>query len=153
MLHPAHDRAWIAAHIPHQGSMCLLDEVLSWDSNDIVCLSRTHRAADNPLRAHDRLGAPCAIEYAAQAVAIHVVLLHGRATDAGLGLLASARQVELRVRRLDDVADDLRITARRQHSNARGALYSFALHAHDALLARGRVSVLLNAMAATGALK
>ncbi|MGA2366137.1 MAG: 3-hydroxylacyl-ACP dehydratase, partial [Steroidobacteraceae bacterium] len=25
------DRAWIVAHIPHQGRMCLLDQVLSWD--------------------------------------------------------------------------------------------------------------------------
>ncbi|HAJ12631.1 MAG TPA: 3-hydroxylacyl-ACP dehydratase, partial [Comamonadaceae bacterium] len=26
------DHRWIAAHIPHQGSMCLLDEVLTWDA-------------------------------------------------------------------------------------------------------------------------
>ena len=24
------DHAWIAAHIPHQGSMCLLDVVADW---------------------------------------------------------------------------------------------------------------------------
>ena len=50
------DHAWIAAHIPHQGSMCLLDEVLSWDLQRISCRSISHRAPDNPLRAHGRLG-------------------------------------------------------------------------------------------------
>ena len=35
----------------------------------------SHRAADNPLRAHGRLGAACGIEYAAQAMAVHGALL------------------------------------------------------------------------------
>ena len=26
------DRAWIAARIPHAGTMCLLDRVLEWDA-------------------------------------------------------------------------------------------------------------------------
>jgi predicted hotdog family 3-hydroxylacyl-ACP dehydratase len=126
--------------------MCLLDRVLSWDSHGIVCLSSSHRAVDNPLRAHGRLGAACAIEYAAQAIAVHGALLQPP-TGAGpaVGLLASAREVELMVTRLDDVASDLRVTAQRLHSDTRGALYSFALHAEHDLLVRGRASLLLNA--------
>ena len=139
-----HDRAWIAAHIPHQGSMCLLDQVLSWDAERIVCGSGTHRAVDNPLRAHGRLGSACAIEYAAQAIAVHGALLNTTVgTDAvGPGLLASARAVELLVTRLDDLTSDLRVSAQRLHSNTHGALYSFAIHADRALLAHGRASVL-----------
>lgn len=141
-----HDRNWIASHIPHQGTMCLLDQVLSWDSHGIVCLSASHRAADNPLRSHGRLGAACAIEYAAQAIAVHGALLQPRAVTApAIGLLASAREVELLVTRLDDLAPDLRISAQRLHSDARGALYSFALHADHSLLVRGRASLLLRA--------
>ena len=140
-----HDRAWIAAHIPHQGTMCLLDQVLSWDEQTIICGSSTHRATDNPLRAHGRLGAACAIEYAAQAIAVHGALLrtHTGTDESGLRLLASARQVELWVARLDDQAVDLRVSAQRLHSNTRGALYSFSVHAETSLLARGRASVLL----------
>jgi predicted hotdog family 3-hydroxylacyl-ACP dehydratase len=146
-----HDRRWIASHIPHQGSMCLLDQVLSWDSHSIVCLSASHRAEDNPLRSHGRLGAACAIEYAAQAMAVHGALLQGRSgSTSAIGLLASAREVELLVTRLDDLAADLRISAQRLHSDARGALYSFALHAEHSLLVRGRASLLLRAEAARG---
>ena len=142
-----HDRTWIAAHIPHQGNMCLLDEVLSWDEQSIVCGSSTHRSSDNPLRAHGRLGAACAIEYAAQANAIHGALLRERSVGDGsaLRLLASARQVELWVDRLDDLTADLRISAERLHGNTQGALYLFSLHAEGELLARGRASVLLAA--------
>lgn len=142
------DHAWIAARIPHQGSMCLLDEVLCWDEREITCRSGSHRAADNPLRAHQRLGAACAIEYAAQAVAVHGALLRPAAAAAGaragaVGMIASAREVELAVVRLDDIGDDLLVGAQRQHGDARGALYTFALHGGLRLLARGRVSVLL----------
>jgi predicted hotdog family 3-hydroxylacyl-ACP dehydratase len=141
---PVRDRSWIASHIPHQGSMCLLDRVVSWDTQSIVCLSSSHRATDNPLRAHGRLGAACAIEYAAQAMAVHGALLQPRhGAGPSVGLLASAREVELLVMRLDDLNADLRVSAQRLHSDARGALYSFALHADEQLLVRGRASLLL----------
>jgi predicted hotdog family 3-hydroxylacyl-ACP dehydratase len=145
-----HDHAWIAAHIPHQGSMCLLDQVLSWDTHGIVCRTSSHRAASNPLRAHGRLGAACAIEYAAQAIAVHGALLQPTCDErAALGLLASARQVELFVSRLDDIEQELRVSARRLHSDEHGALYSFALHEQDCLLVRGRASLLLKVPRAT----
>jgi predicted hotdog family 3-hydroxylacyl-ACP dehydratase len=137
------DHAWIAAHIPHQGSMCLLDEVLSWDLQRISCRSSTHRAPDNPLRAHGKLGAACAIEYAAQTVAVHGALLQcPPASGSGFGMLTSARRVELAVARLDDLAHDLLVSALRLHSDAVSALYSFALHDRERLLAQGRLSLL-----------
>ena len=145
-----HDRNWIAAHIPHQGAMCLLDQVVSWDTRGIVCRSITHRAADNPLRAHGRLGAACAIEYAAQAIAVHGALMQPHPGSRGVGLLTSARAVELLVGRLDDLKTDLRVSAQRLHSDAQGALYSFALHAENSLLARGRASLLLKATLGSG---
>jgi predicted hotdog family 3-hydroxylacyl-ACP dehydratase len=129
--------------------MCLLDRVISWDSQGIVCLCTSHRDADNPLRAHGRLGAACAIEYAAQAIAVHGALLQPRA-GAGIGLLASAREVELLVTRLDDLSADITVSAQRLHSDTRGALYTFALHADHSLLVRGRASLLLSAEPAPG---
>jgi predicted hotdog family 3-hydroxylacyl-ACP dehydratase len=142
------DHAWIAAHIPHQGSMCVLEEVLSWDLQRIACRSISHRAIDNPLRAHGRLGAACAIEYAAQAVAVHGALLQcPPASGGGFGMLTSARRVELAVARLDDLAHDLVVSAQRLHSDAVSALYSFALHDRERLLAQGRLSLLHGAAA------
>jgi len=142
------DHAWIAAHIPHQGSMCLLDEVLSWDLQRIACRSVSHRAVDNPLRAHGRLGAACAIEYAAQSVAVHGALLQcPPATGSGFGMLTSARRVEFAVARLDDLANDLLVSAQRLHSDAVSALYSFTLQDGERLLAQGRLSLLHGAIA------
>jgi predicted hotdog family 3-hydroxylacyl-ACP dehydratase len=126
--------------------MCLLELVLSWDAQHIVCRSISHRSPDHPLRAHGRLGAACAIEYAAQAMAVHGALQQPVDTGSSrIGLLACAREVELLVGRLDDVRQDLHVSAQRLHSDGRGALYAFALHAEQALLARGRASLLLGA--------
>ena len=49
------DRHWIESHIPHQGPMCLLDEVLNWNPVRVQCRSSTHRDPGNPLRAEHRL--------------------------------------------------------------------------------------------------
>ena len=48
-----------------------------WNAERISCVSRSHRAADNPLRAGGRLGIACGIEYAAQAMAVHGALIAG----------------------------------------------------------------------------
>lgn len=138
------DRRWIAAHIPHQGRMCLLDRVLFWDDGCIECASGTHRAPDHPLRAHGRLGAACLIEYAAQAMAVHGALLQPPLPGMSRpGMLTSARAVELLVARLDDLAEELLIRAERQHSDGRGALYGFRVSAGERLLAHGRASLML----------
>jgi predicted hotdog family 3-hydroxylacyl-ACP dehydratase len=81
------NRAWILRHIPHQGRMCLLDEVVSWDAERIRCRGATHHAPDNPLRAGGQLGIACGIEYAAQAMALHGALAAGAADQwAGAGM-------------------------------------------------------------------
>ena len=149
MLEPAlrPDRAWIAAHIPHQGRMCLLDGVLAWDAQHIVCGASSHTASDNPLRADGRLGASNAIEYAAQAMAVHGVLLAGHGQPLGVGYLASVRGVRLHVQRLDDIAEPLRIEATRLSGDDALILYAFSVRAAGRCLAEGRASVVLDAKA------
>jgi predicted hotdog family 3-hydroxylacyl-ACP dehydratase len=145
------DRGWIEAHIPHQGRMCLLDEVRAWDQAGVECASRTHRAPDHPLRAHGRLGSACLLEYAAQAMAVHGALrfpADAAAVARGIGpvgVLASARSVELLVADLDDIAEELLIRAERHHSDERGALYEFRISTAARLLAHGRAAVLFGA--------
>ncbi len=140
------NRAWIARHIPHQGSMCLLEGVESWDSGHIRCRAGSHRATDNPLRAHDRLGAACGIEYAAQAMAVHGALLappdHACAR---IGYLVSARGVRLHVARLDDIGDDLLIEADCAMRSADNVIYQFGISAAGRVLLEGRATVVLNA--------
>ena len=151
------DRQWIEQHIPHKGRMCLLDEVLSWDASRIRCRSSTHRAADNPLRAHGRLGAACGIEYAAQAMAVHGALIAASAplasimprTERGsigdaVGYLASVRNVALFVERLDDLETDLIASAERITGDNRTVLYEFVVSGDERPLLRGRATIVFD---------
>ncbi|OYW36609.1 MAG: 3-hydroxylacyl-ACP dehydratase [Hydrogenophilales bacterium 12-61-10] len=139
------DHTWLLAHLPHQGSMCLLDRVDSWDAQHIQCSASSHRAPDNPLRAHGRLGAACGIEYAAQAMAAHGALLAAADSAPRVGYLASVRAVELKVTRLDDIAADLRIEAERVSGDDNTILYAFSVLADHSLLLSGRAIVVLDA--------
>lgn len=139
------DRAWIAARIPHQGTMCLLDGVSTWDAEHIVCHAASHRAADNPLRHGDRLGSANGIEYAAQAMAVHGALLAGNDTAPAAGFLASVRDVAWQCSRLDGLAADLHIEARRLSGNANTILYEFRIDAGAEPVLTGRASVMLDA--------
>jgi predicted hotdog family 3-hydroxylacyl-ACP dehydratase len=141
------DHAGIAARIPHQGSMCLLDTVVEWSPERIRCIASSHRNADNPLRADDRLGAICGVEYAGQAMAVHGALLADRQDAPRQGFLASVRNVELHAERLDDVAGDLDIMAERLSGDNNNVLYGFTVSGDGRLLLSGRAAVILDAEA------
>lgn len=138
-----HDHKWISEHIPHQGSMCLLDTVEQWDQEHIVCRAVSHRLADNPLRVDGVLAMVNGIEYAAQAMAVHGALLATRDKVPNVGFLASAREVCWNSERLDEVKDDLLVWAKRISGNEVNILYEFSVHAGDLLLLTGRASVVL----------
>ncbi|MDO5623732.1 MAG: hydroxymyristoyl-ACP dehydratase [Pseudomonadota bacterium] len=140
-------RDWIAARIPHQGRMCLLDGVTSASADAITCTARSHRAPDNPLRQSGRLGAACGIEYAAQAMALHGALradMHGT-PKARSGMLISVRQVALHVTRLDDIAEELTVSATCDSDNGDHCVYAFQLNAAGRALLQGRAVVMLDA--------
>ena len=139
------DHAWLLAHLPHQGSMCLLDGVTDWDGQHIRCMATSHRDFANPLRAHDRLGAACGIEYAAQAMAAHGALLAPADSAPRAGYLASVRSVELNVMRLDDIAADLEVEAERLSGDGNTILYGFRVSAAGRELLSGRAAVILDA--------
>jgi predicted hotdog family 3-hydroxylacyl-ACP dehydratase len=139
------DRSGIAARIPHSGSMCLLDSLLSWDAGQIRCRASKHADPAHPLRVADGLLSPVAIEYASQAMALHGALTAAPGVAPSAGFLAAARKVKLHVPRLDDVAGALIVSATRQAGSSNQALYSFALHDEAGrLLVDGRATVVLN---------
>ena len=139
------DHGRIAAHIPHQGRMCLLDRVIDWTPHRIVCEAVSHIDPDHPLRDAGRLGAAVGVEYAAQAMAVHGALLARSDAAPAQGYLTSVRGLSLHVDRLDDVDGPLRVTAERQSGDARLVLYQFTLHQGDRCLLEGRASVVLDA--------
>ena len=149
-------RAWIAAHIPHSGAMCLLDSVDAWDDTHIRCTATSHRDAHNPLRSQGRLASVCGIEYAAQAMAVHGALAGMRdgvpdPPQAGrprVGYLASVRGVEARVARLDTFEAPLTVEAERMSGDGNTVLYGFTLRCGDEVLLTGRAAVMLDASGA-----
>ncbi|QTD91543.1 hotdog family protein [Burkholderia anthina] len=160
---PALDQAWIAAHIPHDGAMCLLDRVDAWDAARIRCSATSHRDPHNPLRSQGRLASVCGIEYAAQAMAVHGALLgtqqaerpeqaeqaeQAEQTRPRVGYLASVRNVDAFVDRLDTFALPLTIEAERIGGDNRSVLYGFALRCGERMLLSGRAAVMLDASAA-----
>jgi predicted hotdog family 3-hydroxylacyl-ACP dehydratase len=141
------DRDWIAAHIPHQGDMCLLDAVLEWSDTAIACRAVSHADPANPLRADGRLGAATGIEYAAQAMAVHGALIAGTDAPPRQGYLTSVRSVTLHVPRLDDVAGPLDVRAERLSGDGNHILYQFSLDHAGRCLLKGRAAVVLDATA------
>lgn len=142
--------AGIAARVPHAGSMCLLDRLLRWDATHIECRASSHRDAANPLRgaldaASVGLPAVAAIEYAAQAMALHGGLSAPAGSIPRPGYIASVRNVASHVARLDDIDGELVVRAERLAGDASQVLYAFEV-ADDAgrLLVSGRAAVVLN---------
>ena len=144
------DHAAIAARIPHHGDMCLLAGIDAWDGDSIRCHATSHRDVGNPLREHWGLPATSAIEYAAQAMAVHGALLANPGDAPRAGYLASVRSVEIAVDRLDTIAAPLEVCAERITGNDNQILYTFTVAAAGRTLVCGRAAVILDAAALAG---
>ena len=131
-------REAIAGLVPHQGAMCLLEEVEDWNEHAIACRARSHRDAANPLRTAGRLAAIIGVEYAAQAVAVHGGLTGNVPRT---GYLAAVRDLECAVERLDTVVEDLTIHATQVAAEGVRLLYDFRIVAGGRELLRGRLTV------------
>src|SRR5690349_21902309 len=132
----------IAALIPHQGEMCLLDRVVEWDAEHIVLATSTHRSPSNPLRLNGRLRAIHLCEYGAQAMAVHGGLCaQAEGRRAQPGFLVSLRDVSLHIDFIDQLDGELRITAQRLMEMSGSWQYAFTVEHGAATLATGRAAV------------
>ena len=138
------DRARILALVPHQGAMCLWDEVREWDASTIRVAAHNHRDPMHPLRAGGCLRAIHLCEYGAQAMAVHGGL-RARASGgrAKAGLLVALRAVELQVARIDDLPGALECSAAMLSDGDTGWQYAFRIEHGGTLLAEGRAAVML----------
>lgn len=130
--------------VPHQGDMCLWDEVLGWSDQDITLRASNHRAGAHPLRSDNQLRAIHLCEYGAQAMAVHGGL-RGRARGGEVvpGVLVALRDVQLHVARIDDLPGELEATAQVLVEAEGSQQYVFRIHHRGQLLAEGRAAVML----------
>jgi predicted hotdog family 3-hydroxylacyl-ACP dehydratase len=141
---PVLDRAAILVLVPHQGAMCLWDEVVDWDAQRIRLRARNHTDPTHPLRARDRLHALALCEYGAQAMAVHGGLLAaGQGGSAAPGVLVALREVELTVARIDDLDGVLEGEAELVAASAASQQYTFRICHGGRLLASGRAAAML----------
>ena len=153
------DRQAIEARVPHAGPMCLLEQVIAWDEHRIECLGAGFAAGNDvhPLSRDGRLPSTAAIEYAAQAMALHGRLVQefltpaaGRQAEAPRrGFLAGLRSVQLHCRWIDCTGPVLTIRVERFAGDEVQVLYDFEVGAAD-LIAQGRAVVVLDAGARGG---
>ena len=134
----------ILALIPHQGAMCLWDEVVEFDAARIHLRAHNHRDPAHPLRSGGALRAVHLCEYGAQAMAVHGGL-RARATGgaAAPGVLVALRDVVLRVARIDDLPGALDCEADVLVEAGGSQQYAFRIHHAGTLLADGRAAVVL----------
>lgn len=136
------DKAQIQTLIPHSGAMCLLEGVMAWDEDGIVCVTRTHRDPVNPLRRRGRLAMLHACEYGAQAAAIHGSLRARAAKQsAQAGYLAALRDVRWFAEDLAAVDAPLEVTARLVLGDTDHCIYAIQISAAGQVLAEARITI------------
>lgn len=119
--------------LPHQGAMQLIDHVDSWTRDDIICRTRSHLRADNPLRQGGLLPSHVAIEIGAQAAGIHGGLLNREMfpnAPAQMGYLAVISNAHWTTASLDELNDELVIFARRTAVTPGGRAYRVRIEHH-----------------------
>lgn len=135
------DHAGIASRLPHAGRMCLLDRLQYWDARSIRCSAVSHRDADNPLRESAGLATLAAIEYAAQAAALHGSLIRDDLRPRS-GVLAALKNVTATRPWLHEFAEEIIIEARLLHSDPAGGIFDFAVFAGAECVLRGQFTLM-----------
>ena len=127
--------------------MRLLDRVEAWDETTIRCRTATHRDPDHQLRYRGRLSASVGLEYAAQAMGVHVGLRDRDRQTAGLiGYVGSVRDVTFGADRLDNTASDLIVEATRLAEGDQSYMYRFTVLLDSRVIIEGRASIFIKAV-------
>ncbi len=132
-------KAEIETLIPHNGKMCLIDQVDFWDIETISCSTRSHQQPDHPLRINGQLSSIHLLEYGAQTIAIHGGLLRKEKTP---GFLAAIRNAEFFIDRIDNLAFQIYINATAEIKTETGAVYEFVISAEDKTILTARATVI-----------
>ncbi|MDB5820107.1 MAG: putative thioesterase [Rhizobacter sp.] len=142
------DRAEIERRLPHAGAMCLIDRVDRWQADSIVChasapgqghplASISTTSQGSPEGRPTVLHSVATVEYAAQAVALHVSLIDGAPTPRS-GLLAKLSKVTLSSR---PVSGAMTIEARLLTRSDAGCLHAFDVRDMQGTCASGRLMI------------
>lgn len=133
------NKSEIEALIPHNGKMCLIDQVDFWDNDTISCSTLNHQQPDHPLRMNDQLSSIHLLEYGAQTIAIHGGLLRKEKKP---GYLAAIRNAEFFIDRIDDLTAKIHINSTAEVKTETGAVYEFIISTKNQTLLTARATVI-----------
>jgi len=134
----------LAALIPHQGGMCLLEHIVTHDEQSITLTTTTHRSPDNPLRMDGRLRAVHLCEYGAQAMAVHGALKsQAQGMKAPPGMLVALRAVQFTRDYVEDLPGELLVKAQCLQATPTSQQYQFVISHAGTVIAEGRAAVVL----------
>ncbi len=124
--------------------MCLLSTVEHWDNSSITCCTSTHRDEKNPLQKHGMLEMLSGLEYAAQAMGIHVGLTRNISEhNASIGYLGAIRDTHIYRPTFQEIAEDLTIEATLLLEQHLSFIYTFSIKADKDVLLEGRASIFI----------
>ena len=135
------DRLRISQLVPQADAMCLLDEVTDWGPTHVSCKAQAP-GADHPLLRDGQVPAVMAVEYAAQASAVHGALSEP-ATAQRAGMLATLVDVDLRATGVAQDDGPIAVEATMLGRTGNGCLYSFSVAVAGAIVVEGRLVVAL----------
>lgn len=138
------DRQWLESHLPHKGTMCLLDHVVSWTDDEIHCKAYSHKDPNNPLVTEGMLGSSAGIEYAAQAMAAHGCLLLKDDGSPRQGFIASVRNIVFKTKDLSSLSPEIDIHATRLMGDDDNVIYEFEVSDSGLPKVTGRATVVLD---------
>ncbi|ACE83630.1 hypothetical protein [Cellvibrio japonicus] len=132
------NRQQIAQLIPHGDAMCMLDEVVAWNSEHIHCRSYLVNMTANPLCEHGQLDTVLLIEYGAQAAAVHAALVQSHLGEMRPAYIGAVKDIEL-LGAISDNSTPLELHAQCLLNNRQGAIYELLATQADIPLLRGRL--------------
>jgi len=136
------DRHRIEQLLPQKGAMCLLDSSVATTGDSIVCAADASRV-DHPLREAEGVSVVHAVEYGAQAAALHRLMCGLESGAASGGLLLRIKKAQFFVPWLDRLPQPLRISARCLLASSEAATYCFEISAGETLAASGELTLKL----------
>lgn len=137
----------IAHYLPHQGNMCLLEKVETYDAENILCQTESHLDPQHPLRTAAGLASIHGVEYAAQAAALHIALSPPSSSTPlpKSGFLAALQDCQRYQDWLDQENTPLQIAGHRLFVDAaRGAKYQFRIFTKTQVLLTGELLIIFD---------
>jgi predicted hotdog family 3-hydroxylacyl-ACP dehydratase len=130
--------------VPHQGAMRLIDAVVEYNAERILCRADPRRS-DHPLARDGAVSAIHSIEYAAQAAALHRALQAPPQDGPRSGWLLQVREAVFEVDRLDTLDAPMDIEATCLLGGSDLVRYRYAICSGAVKVGSGELTLMLEA--------